>query len=175
MSLINESDISASSLLNCDVVTDDQTAASSTTNNTSLSTACDTASKDAMPISPTLSLLNTTDGLSCDTSSSGPTAAAAADVIITDEATSPAVPDPPVDDVSLMLQEILSLDLNMEFVTRYQAKPKSMYTFLCAQVFRRDEYASHFRNLHTEILSNLNGWLEQRCPLANQGCTYSFR
>ena len=173
MSLINESDISASSLLNCDVVTDDQTAASSTINNTPLSTTCDTASKDATPIS-TSSSLNTTDALSCDTSSSGPTAAAAADVI-TDEATSPTVPDPPFDDVSLMLQEILSLDLNMEFVTRYQAKPKSMYTFLCAQVFRRDEYASHFRNLHTEILSNLNGWLEQRCPLANQGCTYSFR
>ena len=87
---------------------------------------------------------------------------------------SPGVPDPPAD-VSLMLQEILSLDLNMEFVTRYQAKPKSMYTFLCSQVFRRDEYAAHFRNLHTEILCNLNGWLEHRCPLAAEGCTYSYR
>ena len=73
---------------------------------------------------------------------------------------------------SLMLQHILGLDLNLESITRYQAKPKSMYTFLCAQSFKRNEYAWHFQNVHCDIHSNLNGWLEQRCPLASYGCTY---
>ena len=85
-------------------------------------------------------------------------------------------PAPPINgDCSVMLQEILSLDLNMEFVTRYQAKPRSMYTFLCSQNFRRDEYAGHFRHVHSELLSGLNGWIEARCPLAQEGCTYSYR
>ncbi|XP_076356751.1 F-box only protein 30-like [Tachypleus tridentatus] len=69
----------------------------------------------------------------------------------------------------------LSLDLNLESLTRYQAKPKAMYTFLCAQEFRRDEYAWHYRNVHGDIHGGLNGWLEQRCPLAQYGCMFSCR
>lgn len=69
----------------------------------------------------------------------------------------------------------LGLDLSMESITRYQAKPDSMYTFLCAQEFRRDEFANHFKNVHSDIHGGLNGWLEQRCPLAPYGCTYSQR
>ena len=33
----------------------------------------------------------------------------------------------------------LSLDLSLESITRYQAKPDSMYTFLCAQVNGKDK------------------------------------
>ncbi|PIK36413.1 putative F-box only protein 30-like [Apostichopus japonicus] len=69
----------------------------------------------------------------------------------------------------------LGLDLSMESITRYQTKPDSMYTFLCAQEFRRDEFANHFKNVHSDIHGGLNGWLEQRCPLAPYGCTYSQR
>ncbi|XP_072162875.1 F-box only protein 30-like [Diadema setosum] len=69
----------------------------------------------------------------------------------------------------------LSLDLSLESITRYQAKPDSMYTFLCAQEFRRDEYPYHFQNVHSDIHGGLNGWMEQRCPLAPYGCTYSQR
>ncbi|XP_071795792.1 F-box only protein 30-like [Asterias amurensis] len=72
-------------------------------------------------------------------------------------------------------QASLSLDLSLESITRYQAKPDSMYTFLCAQVFRRDEFASHFENVHSDIHGGLNGWLEPRCPLAPYGCTFSQR
>ena len=45
----------------------------------------------------------------------------------------------------------------------------------CGQVFRRDEYASHVRNIHAEISSGLTGWLQQRCPLATYGCKFSIR
>ena len=81
------------------------------------------------------------------------------------------IPPPP----PLNTKDALSLDLNLESITRYQAKPRSMYTFLCAQEFRRDEYSSHFKNVHDDIHGGLNGWLEQRCPLAHYGCNYSLR
>lgn len=80
------------------------------------------------------------------------------------------IPQPP----PLLLEELLALDLHLESITRYQAKAKSMYTFLCAQCFRRDEYPWHFQNVHCDIQGGLNGWFEQRCPLAHYGCTYSF-
>ncbi|XP_074660028.1 F-box only protein 30-like [Tubulanus polymorphus] len=84
------------------------------------------------------------------------------------------VPKPPPN-MEMILNELLGLDLYIESITRYQAKPCSMYTFLCAQQFRRDEYAWHFKNVHCDVHSGINGWMEQRCPLAQYGCTYSFR
>ena len=84
------------------------------------------------------------------------------------------VPEPPPPP-TITLKQILALDLNIESITRYQAKPKSMYTFLCAQQFRRDEYSWHFKNVHSDIHGGLSGWLEHRCPLAHYGCTYSTR
>ncbi|PSN46451.1 hypothetical protein C0J52_15132 [Blattella germanica] len=69
----------------------------------------------------------------------------------------------------------LGLDLTLESITRYQTKPKNMYTFLCAQEFRRDEYSWHYKNVHSDIHGGLNGWLEHRCPLAHYGCMYSLR
>lgn len=46
----------------------------------------------------------------------------------------------------LPLLTTLGLDLSIECIARYQSKPKSMYTFVCAQDFRRDEFAWHYRN-----------------------------
>ncbi|KAJ9586120.1 hypothetical protein L9F63_020232 [Diploptera punctata] len=69
----------------------------------------------------------------------------------------------------------LGLNLTLESITRYQTKPKNMYTFLCAQEFRRDEYSWHYKNVHSDIHGGLNGWLEHRCPLAHYGCMYSLR
>lgn len=46
----------------------------------------------------------------------------------------------------LPLITTLGLDLSIECIPRYQSKPKSMYTFVCAQDFRRDEFASHYLN-----------------------------
>nr|XP_043904018.1 F-box only protein 30a [Solea senegalensis] len=69
----------------------------------------------------------------------------------------------------------LRLDLVLEYFARYQTKQRSMFTFVCGQLFRRDEFSSHFKNVHGDIHAGLNGWMEQRCPLAYYGCTYSQR
>ncbi|KAJ7990801.1 hypothetical protein DPEC_G00290680 [Dallia pectoralis] len=69
----------------------------------------------------------------------------------------------------------LRLDLVLECVARYQTKQRTMFTFVCGQLFRRDEFSSHFKNVHGDIHGGLNGWLEHRCPLAYYGCTYSQR
>ncbi|XP_027856883.1 F-box only protein 30a [Xiphophorus couchianus] len=69
----------------------------------------------------------------------------------------------------------LRLELVLECVARYQTKQRSMFTFVCGQLFRRDEFSSHFKNVHGDIHAGLNGWMEQRCPLAYYGCTYSQR
>ena len=50
-----------------------------------------------------------------------------------------------------------------------------MYTFVCAQQFRRDEYHWHSKNIHDDILGGMNNWVEQRCPLASYGCGFSMR
>ncbi|XP_062863204.1 F-box only protein 30a [Trichomycterus rosablanca] len=69
----------------------------------------------------------------------------------------------------------LRLDLVLECVARYQTKQRSMFTFVCGQLFRRDEFSSHFKNVHGDIHAGLNGWMEHRCPLAFYGCTFSQR
>uniref|UniRef100_A0AAV2JFE8 F-box domain-containing protein n=1 Tax=Knipowitschia caucasica TaxID=637954 RepID=A0AAV2JFE8_KNICA len=69
----------------------------------------------------------------------------------------------------------LRLDLMLECVARYQTRQRSMFTFVCGQLFRRDEFSSHFRNVHGDIHAGLSGWMEQRCPLAYYGCTFSQR
>ncbi|XP_018591846.1 F-box protein 40.1 isoform X1 [Scleropages formosus] len=67
----------------------------------------------------------------------------------------------------------LHIQIQAEGVTRRHNKASSAFTFLCNHCFRRDEFSSHFRNVHADIQSCLNGWFEQRCPLAYLGCTYS--
>ncbi|XP_062392061.1 F-box only protein 40 [Sardina pilchardus] len=46
------------------------------------------------------------------------------------------------------------------------------FTFRCGHPFRRDEYPYHYKNVHSDIQFSLEGWFEQRCPLAYLGCTY---
>ncbi|XP_053334935.1 F-box only protein 40 [Clarias gariepinus] len=69
----------------------------------------------------------------------------------------------------------LYLQMDTESVTLRHNKSTSMFTFMCEHFFRRDEFASHFKNVHSDIQSCLNGWFEQRCPLAYLGCTFSQR
>ena len=82
-------------------------------------------------------------------------------------------PPPSVNAPGPALKQILGLDLTLQAISRYKAKPPSMYTFRCAQELRRDQYSSHFLNVHMDIHGGLSGWLEHRCPLAHYGCTYS--
>lgn len=69
----------------------------------------------------------------------------------------------------------LHVELDTETVTLRHNKSTSAFNFLCGHFFRRDEFASHFKNVHLDIQSCLSGWFEQRCPLAYLGCTFSQR
>ncbi|XP_010979862.3 F-box only protein 40 [Camelus dromedarius] len=66
----------------------------------------------------------------------------------------------------------LHVELHSECVTRRHNKSSSAFTFICNKFFRRDEFPLHFKNVHTDIQSCLNGWFQHRCPLAYLGCTF---
>ncbi|XP_031427346.1 F-box protein 40.1 [Clupea harengus] len=67
------------------------------------------------------------------------------------------------------------VEIEAESVSMKHNKSSSAFTFLCSHLFRRDEFASHFRNVHSDIQCNVSGWFEQRCPLAYLGCTFIQR
>ncbi|XP_029304147.1 F-box only protein 40-like isoform X2 [Cottoperca gobio] len=69
----------------------------------------------------------------------------------------------------------LHLQLQVESVTSRHHKASSAFTFLCGHTFQRREYGKHYKNVHSDIQMGVNGWFEQRCPLAYLGCTYSQR
>ncbi|KAL7844272.1 hypothetical protein SRHO_G00228110 [Serrasalmus rhombeus] len=69
----------------------------------------------------------------------------------------------------------LHVQIQTESVTNKHNKSSSAFTYLCCHSFRRDEFSSHFKNVHSDIQTNLNGWFEQRCPLAYLGCTFIQR
>uniref|UniRef100_A0A665VZX5 F-box protein 40 n=1 Tax=Echeneis naucrates TaxID=173247 RepID=A0A665VZX5_ECHNA len=67
----------------------------------------------------------------------------------------------------------LHVHIEAESVTRRHNKTSSAFSYMCGHFFRRDEYRSHFRNVHSDIQASLSGWLQQRCPLAYLGCTFT--
>uniref|UniRef100_A0A668A7F0 F-box protein 40 n=1 Tax=Myripristis murdjan TaxID=586833 RepID=A0A668A7F0_9TELE len=69
----------------------------------------------------------------------------------------------------------LHLQLQAESVNSRHNRASSVFTFLCGHTFHRREFATHFRNVHSDIQMCLSGWFEQRCPLAYLGCTYVQR
>uniref|UniRef100_A0A3P8TLE0 F-box protein 40 n=1 Tax=Amphiprion percula TaxID=161767 RepID=A0A3P8TLE0_AMPPE len=69
----------------------------------------------------------------------------------------------------------LNLQLQAESVNSRHNRASSVFTFICGHTFHRREFATHFRNVHSDIQTCLSGWFEQRCPLAYLGCTYSQR
>ncbi|XP_036304195.1 F-box only protein 40 [Pipistrellus kuhlii] len=69
--------------------------------------------------------------------------------------------------------EGLHVELHSECVTRRHNKSSSAFTFTCNKFFRRDEFPLHFKNVHTDIQSGLDGWFQHRCPLAYLGCTFT--
>jgi len=83
------------------------------------------------------------------------------------------IPQPPP--IPKTLFEPMWLDTKLETITRLQTKPGHMYTFVCAQEFRRDEFAAHSKVVHDDILGGMNNWLEHRCPMSIYGCGFSQR
>ncbi|XP_057297881.1 F-box only protein 30-like [Hydractinia symbiolongicarpus] len=68
--------------------------------------------------------------------------------------------------------ETLGLNVTIETMPKFQNQ-YPMYSFSCSNVFRRDQFTWHCKNMHCDIQSSLNGWMMERCPLANYGCPYS--
>ncbi|XP_075054364.1 F-box only protein 40-like [Mixophyes fleayi] len=66
----------------------------------------------------------------------------------------------------------LYLDTESECVNRRHNKNNSSFSFSCNLFFRRDEFSSHYKNVHSDIQSSLGGWFQQRCPLSYLGCTF---
>ncbi|KAK6486394.1 F-box only protein 40-like [Huso huso] len=87
----------------------------------------------------------------------------------------PFKPDSSLADITADRSPFLSFHLQPESVTNRHNKVSSVFTLFCHHFFRRDEFASHFKNVHADIQSSLSGWFEQRCPLSYLGCTYSQR
>ncbi|XP_058491006.1 F-box only protein 40 [Solea solea] len=67
----------------------------------------------------------------------------------------------------------LYMHIEAESVTRRHNRTSSAFSYMCGHFFRRDEYRSHFKNVHSDIQASLSGWLQQRCPLAYLGCTFT--
>ncbi|XP_028321535.1 F-box only protein 40 isoform X2 [Gouania willdenowi] len=67
----------------------------------------------------------------------------------------------------------LYVHVEEESVTRRHNRTCSAFSYMCGQHFRRDEFPSHFRNVHSDIQASLCGWFQQRCPLAYLGCTFT--
>lgn len=85
-----------------------------------------------------------------------------------------APPPPPPPPPPHSLQRVVRFDIRLETVTRLQQKPRAMFTFICGQEMRRDEWESHSKNVHSDICGGLNNWMVARCPLASFGCGFSF-
>uniref|UniRef100_A0A8C6SR59 F-box protein 40 n=1 Tax=Neogobius melanostomus TaxID=47308 RepID=A0A8C6SR59_9GOBI len=77
-------------------------------------------------------------------------------------------------DVAKDCPPTLHLQLQAECVSGRNNRTSS-FAFTCGHVFHRREYATHVRNVHSDIQTGLGGWFEQRCPLSYLGCTYSCR
>ncbi|XP_032366270.1 F-box only protein 40 [Etheostoma spectabile] len=67
----------------------------------------------------------------------------------------------------------LHVSVEAECVTRRHNRISSAFSYMCGHFFRRDECRSHFRNVHSDIQASLNGWFQQRCPLAYLGCAFT--
>ncbi|XP_068173541.1 F-box only protein 40 [Antennarius striatus] len=85
----------------------------------------------------------------------------------------PFKPDASLADVITDTCHGLYLHIETESVTRRHNKTSSAFSYTCGHFFRRDQYCSHFRNVHLDIQASLSGWFQQRCPLAYLGCTFN--
>ena len=71
--------------------------------------------------------------------------------------------------------QLLTSVLNVSVQTNIPLYPALVYTFRCCQFFRRDEYSQHYDAVHNHIHDGLDGWIQQRCPLAYRGCVFASR
>ncbi|XP_026989884.1 F-box only protein 40-like isoform X1 [Tachysurus fulvidraco] len=108
--------------------------------------------------------------------------ASAADALLKDEGTqtydfysAPFKANASLADLTVDRALQLHVQIHTESVTNRHNKCSSAFTYLCSHSYRRDEFSSHYKNVHSDIQFCLNGWFQHRCPLAYLGCTFSQR
>lgn len=90
-----------------------------------------------------------------------------------DFASAPFRTDASLADVIADKPRSLYVHVEAESVTRRHNKTSSAFSYMCGHFFRRGEYRSHFRNVHSDIQAPISGWFQQRCPLQYLGCTFT--
>lgn len=83
----------------------------------------------------------------------------------------PQVPVHAYEHITNATTEQLGLNVVIETIPKFQ-KNYPMYSIPCDVDLRRDQYCSHFKNIHNDIHGGLNYWIQQHCPLAQYGCPY---
>ncbi len=66
------------------------------------------------------------------------------------------------------------MNLTTDFLPRFMKKHRTFYAFVCSQSVRRDQFYWHYRNLHNDVISSLDGWMLRRCPYTQYGCNKQF-
>lgn len=61
----------------------------------------------------------------------------------------------------------------MEMFNSFKLKPSKMLTFLCAQDFRRDQFHSHYKNVHLDIQSGELTTIKKCCSIILKGVILS--
>lgn len=86
-------------------------------------------------------------------------------------------PEPPVVETLERNQLNKGMMVNLSFTneSKHTAKATEVYSFTCSQMFRRDQFEWHSKNVHDDIFGGLHDWVEHRCPLASYGCGFSVR
>ena len=91
--------------------------------------------------------------------------------------TKSSIPEPPTVEPLKRNQLNKTISINLSFTNEpnHAIKSKAVYSFTCSQLFRRDQFEWHSKNVHDDIFGGLNDWVEHRCPLASYGCGFSVR
>ena len=89
----------------------------------------------------------------------------------------PCIPESPLVEPLEKNQLNKTLRINLCFTNEpnHAIKSKTVYSFTCSQLFRRDQFEWHSKNVHDDLFGGLNDWVEHRCPLASYGCGFSVR
>jgi len=64
------------------------------------------------------------------------------------------------------------LDNTMECLSRIVTNTNNMFSYMCGQIFRRDEFCWHYQNCHCDFYGGLDNWIEQSCSYSNYGCKF---
>ncbi|KAM4713646.1 F-box only protein 30-like [Anableps anableps] len=71
------------------------------------------------------------------------------------------------------ISDTVYTDDHIDFGTQTFTYIPYTHSLMCGQSFRRDQYPSHYRNIHCDFHPNFRDHIESHCPLALYGCRFS--